>query len=336
MSYRTELTTRLIEIPFRLLNGFCSRQQLAKEYGVNAKTISRDIDALSREYPIVHKREGRELFYGFSDDFNFRFPTLSTQELGVLLLAQNAIAGIGITTKDSPYARHADSLIDKIRKALPISIVDRMNALASVYGSSIVPTKDFSGHTETIYVLTNSAVRQNKIEILYHGLNSNKKEFRILDPYAVYFDPDGATLKLVAFESNYQEIRVFSIDRIFGIKELNCSFERPKDFKLENYLDENCFNGIHGKPVTVRLKATGVTARIFEERSFHPTQKIIERKQRRGNYLETITIELRVASGRGLVRFILSHLPNIEVISPHEVKEQIAETLQKSLENFRR
>lgn len=334
MSYRTELTARLIEIPFRLLNGFCSRQQLAREYGVNAKTISRDIDALSREYPIVHKREGRELFYGFSEDFNFKFPTLSAQELGVLLLAQKAISGIGITTKGSPYAKHADSLLEKIRKALPASIVARMDALASVYGSASVPAKDFSGHAETIYLLTNSAVRQNKIEILYHGLSSNKKEARVLHPFAVYFDPDGATLKLVAFDPNYNQSRVFSVDRISNVKELSETFTRPKEFNLKNYLDENCFNGIHGEPVTVRLKAAGITARIFDERQFHPSQKIIDRKQRRGISPETITIEMRVARGRGLIRFILSHLPNIEVISPSELKEEVTGTLKKSLENF--
>lgn len=334
MSYRTELTARLIEIPFRLAQNKCSRQTLAKEFGVNAKTISRDIDALGYQYPIISKRIGREVFYEFADGFEFNFPKLSPSELATLLLAQEAIAGIGITAQGSPYAKYADSLLKTIRDSLPFSIRERMDALSGVYGSAITPAKKFTEHTQTIEFLTNAAVTQRKIEIRYRSLNRNEEKPRVLEPYAVYFDPDGATLKLIAFDANHHQLRVFSVERIVSFKELNEKFTRPKDFNLKKYLDENCFNGIHGKPVTVRLKTTGITARIFAERIFHPSQKVVERKQRRGNSPETITIEMRVASGRGLNRFILSHLPNIEVISPIELKVEIKNILENSLEDF--
>jgi predicted DNA-binding transcriptional regulator YafY len=210
-----------------------------------------------------------------------------------------------------------------------------MDALSSVYGSAIIPAKNFSKHTQIIDVLTGCAVRQNKIEIRYHSLNRNEEKPRIVEPYAVYFDPDGATLKLIAFDNNHQDLRVFSVDRITLARELSEKFIRRKDFNLKQYLDENCFNGIHGSPVTIRLKATGVTARIFSERKFHPSQKMVEKKQRRGDSPEQITIEMRVARGRGLIRFILSHLPNIEVVSPPEIRDEVRRTLDESLKNFK-
>jgi predicted DNA-binding transcriptional regulator YafY len=336
MSYRTDLTARLIEIPFRLAQNKCSRQMLAKEFGVDAKTISRDIDALGSQYPIISRRNGREVFYEFSDGFEFNFPKLSPSELATLLLAQEAIAGIGITAHGSPYAKYADSLLKTIRDALPFSIRERMDALSSVYGSAIIPAKKFTKHTQIIEILTNSAVNRQKIEIRYRSLNRNEEKPRIVEPYAVYFDPDGATLKLIAFDRIHKQPRVFSVERIISVKELQEKFTRPKDFNLKKYLDENCFNGIHGSPVTVRLRAKGITARIFAERTFHPSQKVIERKQRRGTSPETITIEMRVASGRGLIRFILSHLPHLEVISPRDVRDEINEILLASLPKTQR
>ncbi len=334
MSYRTELTARLIEIPFRLAQHKCSRQALAKEFRVNAKTISRDIDALGYQYPIISKRIGREVFYEFADGFEFNFPKLSPSELATLLLAQEAIAGIGITAQGSPYAKYADSLLKTIRDSLPHSIRKRMDALSSVYGSAIIPAKNFAKHTATIDVLTTCAVQQKKIEIRYHSLNKNEEKGRVLEPYAVYFDPDGATLKLVAFDRKHKELRVFSIERINSVKELSEKFTKAENFNLKEYLDENCFNGIHGEPVTVRLKATGITARIFDERKFHPSQKTIESKQRRGTSPETITIEMRVARGRGLERFIISWLPDIEIISPKGLRESVKQTLLKGLKSF--
>jgi predicted DNA-binding transcriptional regulator YafY len=179
-------------------------------------------------------------------------------------------------------------------------------------------------------------MRSEKVEVLYRSLNKNEEKKRLLAPYAVYFDPEGATLKLIALESSYGEIRVFSIDRILSVSPFGENFTRPLDFSLQSYLEENCFNGIHGPPVLVRLRATGITARIFAERKFHPSQKIIHKKQFRGDSPETVTIEMRVANGRGLIRFILSYLPDIEVVSPSEVREAVREVLQKSLDvNFR-
>ena len=129
-------------------------------------------------------------------------------------------------------------------------------------------------------------------------------------------------------------ISEYEISAAESFKELNESFKRADDFSLKSHLTETCFNGIHGEPVTVRLKATGITARIFAERRFHPTQKTIAHKQRRGSSPETVTIEMRVAGGRGLIRFVLSHLPNLEVVSPPEVKAEVKKVLDASLKNF--
>lgn len=282
MSYRTALTERLIQIVFKLVRRSHSRQELAREFGVDAKTISRDLDALSLEYPIESVKDGREIRYRFADGFKFEFPKVSVEELATLLLAQESIKGIGITAKGAPYAVYAETFLEKIRKSVPFSLREKMDALASVYGSAAIPAKDFARHTETIDKLTSCAVRQKRASIHYHSLGKNEERFRLVEPYAVYFDPDGATLKLIAFVPDYQELRVFSVERIAKVKETGERFTRPENFDLKKYLDENCFNGIHGAPVTVRLKAAGITARIFAERKFHPSQKIIEQKQRRG------------------------------------------------------
>ncbi len=334
MSYRQTLTERLIQIIFKLVRRPHSRQELAREFGVDVKTIRRDLDALSLEYPITEKKRGREVFYRFADGFTFSFPNIEIEELAVLLLAQEAIEGIGITAGDSFYAARADSLLGKIRASLPRSVREKMDALAAVYGSASVPSKDFSAHGAIIDRLASCAVRRVKVEIRYHGLNSDRLESRTIDPYAVYFDPDGATLKLAAFDAGKSRISVFSVERIRHLKELSAAFIRPADFVLKDYLLENCFNGIHGTPVTVVLKTSGITARIFAERQFHPSQKIIERKQKRGASTEIVTIQMKVAGGRGLIRFILSHLPNIEVVSPPEVRREVREILAASLKNF--
>lgn len=330
MSYRTALTERLIQILFKLARRPYSRQELVREFEVNAKTISRDMISLSRQFPITDEKCGREIFYKYAEDYKFQTPAFSPEELAVLLLAQKSIAGVGILAKDSFYAKHSESVLRKIRRGLPTSIREQLDALSEVYGSAQIPEKDFSEHKEIIENLASCAVRQKQIEIAYYGLNSNQETKSMLHPLAVYFDPDGATIKLVAFDPKYSDLRVFSIERISKFNELQSKFKRPSDFQLNKYIEENCFNGIYGKPEKIRLKAKGITARIFKERKYHPSQTVIEHK-RNDDVEEEITIEMTVAAGRGLERFILSHLPHIEVVAPDGLRQKIHETLRASL-----
>lgn len=270
MSYRQALTERLIQILFKLVRRAHSRQELAREFGVGAKTISRDLDALGLEYPITEEKRGREVFYQFADGFKFDFPRIEIEELAVPLLAQEAVANSGITAGDSFYAERSASLLDKIRGSLPRSVKEKTDALAVAYGSACVASKDFSSKAAIIERLASCAVKLKKAEIRYHGLHSNRPGSRVIAPYAVYFDPEGTNVKPPAFEALKRRLCIFSVDRILNFRETDESFVKMPDFKLKTYLSENCFNGIHGAPVTVRLKVKGITARIFDERQFHP------------------------------------------------------------------
>lgn len=334
MSYRTNLTERLVTIVFLLVRGAHSRQELAQQFEVSVKTISKDIAALTRQYPIAQTRRGREVFYRFADGYEYKVPRLDAEEVATLLLAQTAIANIGITATGSPYGKFADSLLEKIRRALPPAVRDRMEALANVYGSAAIPAKNFAAHTEIIDRLATAAVQQKRAEILYHSLNHDEELRRTVEPYAVYYDPDGTTLKLIGKDLRHSEVRVFSIERVRAVAITEHKFVRPPNFDLQQYLSDNCFNGIHGAPVTVRLRAWGMNARIFAERRFHPSQKLIGKtKAGKHHTRESTTIELTVAAGRGLERFILSWLPNIEVLSPPQVREKINQILRQSLDD---
>jgi predicted DNA-binding transcriptional regulator YafY len=330
MSHRGDLTERLVRIPLLLAEGAHSQRELAREFGVDGVTIRRNINELSRFYYITDEREGREVVYRFGDGYEYRPPNFTPAELATLLLAQQSIAATGITSFGTPFAGYGRALLAKVRAALPSALRDYLDALASIFGTAAVPAKDYQPHAETIDRLTKAAVACRRVRMRYHTLHSGEVKDRDFDPYAVYFDPDGATLKVIGLDHDSGQIKPFSIDHIQALSETGETFTRPPGFDLQAFLTEYCFNGIHGEPMTVRLRAYGVTARIFAERQFHPSQQIIEHMSKSARREET-TIEMRVARGRGLERFILSWMPHVEVLSPLELREKVAEELKKGL-----
>ena len=312
-------------LPYLLEGRRRSQKELMEYFKVDRKTILSTIDALSlpdQPNPIVEEREGRYLYYRLSEAYIA--PSLTMAESAALLLAQEAIGA----TEWSPFARHTRSLLKKVRQVLPAALRTRLDAMAQVYGAAITPAKDFAQHDQTINELVTAAIEQQTVRMGYQSFGSDKPRERDFDPYAVYFDPDGATLKVIGWDYNRKDFIPFSIDHIHALQSTQRHFTR-RPFDLHDHLSTYCFNGIHGEPMTVRLRAYGVTASVFAERKFHRTQRTIARTAGSTETPETITIEMRVARGRGLERFILSWLPDIEVIAPTELCQKITEILQR-------
>ena len=331
-SNRGELTERLIRILFLLAERPYSQRELAHLFEVDSVTIRRNLNELSRHYFILDEMDGREKIYHFGDNYEFRPPNLTPGELATLLLAQQAIGATGLTAFGTPFGRYGYTLLDKVRAALPRVLRNKLDTLANIFGSATIPAKDYSTFTDQIDRLTNAAMNHQRIRMRYRTLHSGKTKERLFDPYTVYFDPDGATLKVIGYDYERQGIIPFSVDHIEWLQETGESFERPADFTLQEFLTKYCFNGIHGEPLTVRLRAQRTTARVFAERNFHPSQQEIERTTDQQGNVETITIEMTVARGRGLERFILSWLPDVEVMKPIALRQRIRDVLSESLQ----
>lgn len=334
MSHRGELTERMLHLPLLLAERRHSQQELARIFNVKPRTIRRDIDALSRYYPIIDERDGRLVIYRFSDDYRYQPPPLTSIELATLVLAQESIAATGLTALGSPFARYGRSLLAKVRSSLHPLVREKLDALAAVLGSASVAAKDFAPHAALIDRLTQAAVERRRVRLRYYTLATDSVSERTVEPYTIYFDPDGATLKLIGYDSQRDKVIPFAIDHIRALRETAETFERPAGFDLQQYLSSNCFNGIHGERVTVRLRASGVTARVFAERRFHESQRTVERKPRTTRQAETTTIEMHVAGGRGLLRFILSWGPDVEVLAPPELRREVAAACKHALSHY--
>jgi predicted DNA-binding transcriptional regulator YafY len=322
---------RLLQLPDLLAARRWSQTELMEYFGADRKTILKDIATLSQQgqsNAVIEEREGKYLYYRLSGEYQSLRLTLA--EAAILLLAQEAIGVTGLLGRQSPFARGARSLLKKARNSLPPGLHDRLDAMAQVYGAATAPAKDFARHGETIGQLVTAALERRTVHMRYYTIGTDTTKDRDYDPYAVYFDPDGATLKVIGWDHTRQTFIPLAIDHINDLRITKQPFTR-RPFDLHQHLETYCFNGIHGDPMTVRLRAHGVTARVFAERKFHRSQRKLASTPKTATAPETITIELYVARGRGLVRFILSWLPDIEVLSPASLRREVAEVLERGM-----
>ena len=99
----------------------------------------------------------------------------------------------------------------------------------------------------------------------------------------------------------------------------------PDWFDLKKHLDES-FGIVKAEAVfRVRLLFGKKIATYIKERTWHPSQEMIERKN---GDLELI---FETAWWKELVRWILSWQPDVKVLSPKKLKERIEVKLRQSL-----
>lgn len=326
---RNNLSNRLNELEHYLVVQPRTQKEIAGHFAVDRKTVSRAIDKLTQIANISEEKKGRNTIYFITEE-NFNSPHFTPIELAALVLSQEAISAGGILAYNSPFAVAGKSLIEKVQAKMPPRIKQNLTELTKIIGTAVVPNKDYSKFGGIIEELTTAAIERRTVSMRYDSLSSSRNELRFFDPYNIYLDPDGATLKTLGYDHRNIRLSPFSLDRIKSIKITGETFAKPPDFDLRKFLTENCFNGIHGSPITVQLKIKGVTAAIFHERQFHPSQRIISLKKSKNKRIEEIKIEMRVAAGRGLERFVLSWLPDIEVIAPEDLRMAIRQIVIRS------
>src|SRR5262249_18647308 len=198
MSHSDKMATRFAELPYLLAERPRTQKELADHFKADRKTIKRSINTLKKRHKITETKEGRHVYY-YSVD-RYKRPNFTPLEMATLLLAQEAIGSTGLTAISSPFARHAESWLKRVRDSLPPSLSEKLDAMAAVYGSATAPAKDFTLYAGTIDRLTAAAVDRRRVVMRYHSLNSGEVKERKFDPYAVYFDPDGATIKVIGYD----------------------------------------------------------------------------------------------------------------------------------------
>lgn len=164
--------------------------------------------------------------------------------------------------------------------------------------------------------LTNviSAMRDSKTIMLYyqsfrhpepHGFN--------VRPYCVKFFKQ----RWYMLGDSDLGLRVYSLDRFVDMEELDIRYELPKGFDAEGYF-RNYFGIIVGEePVDVEIRVAADQVKYFRTLPLHKSQKEEPRKD------GSSVFRYRIAPTFDFVQEILSHGPDVEVLSPLDLRESI-------------
>jgi hypothetical protein len=206
--------------------------------------------------------------------------------------------------------------------------VNNMLALGKERLSGRVSVEDIpSGHQHLTSIM--EAMTENReIKIQYQKYTSAEASTYTLKPYAV--KEFAKRWYLVAHCIERNGLRVYGMDRIQSLDLTGEGFRMPKNFDVDELFSTSF--GIYipeekGRTITFRTSPTD--ARFLRDLPIHASQKEI------GADEESVTFSIFVCPNKALIMEFCKYGSGLEVISPEDIRAQVAQEHRKAAEKYK-
>ena len=296
---------------------------VAERFGVNPRTALRYLQALQRaDEPLYEELSGKRKVWRLMPTARRQSISLTTAQMVALFLSRRVfdfLAGTGfkedlddvfgkleatLRRKDFAAARNLDRKVFDVNEARHL----------------------YEGRLEDVNDIMTALLREERLRVTHEGVSGGKKTF-VLEPYSLLVYKKG--LYLVGFSQRHGEVRTFALDAFRKVDWLRGDkFAYPADYRPVK-VTEGAFGLIRGAEVTrVRVLFDAKVARYVERIAWHPTQTF----KRTAKGLE-MTMDVRgtveVAS------WVLGFGETAEIVEPRELRQAVAEQLEKASARYR-
>ena len=162
----------------------------------------------------------------------------------------------------------------------------------------------------------------NVVQIEYQSFWRKESSTLILKPYCVRLFKQ--RWYLLAYNSDYNELRTYSLDRIQDFKKLADTFTIPDSFNAQEYF-ENYYGIIvkRGEVEDIKLRASKEQANYLRSLKLHYSQQEVETHEDYSIFTYRLCPEL------DFIIEIMSMGERVEVLEPKQLRNQIAESAEQ-------
>lgn len=291
--------------------------QMMETLCVSRATVVRDLEYMRDRMgaPIVYDRAANGHRYDAHAP-TFELPGLwfNAGELYALLASEQLLEAVqpGVLTPHiGPLRARIRSLLEKSGQQ-----VDTVISRVQLVGSARRRTE-----SEHFGTLAQAVLNAHTLDIEYHSRSRDEISRRRIHPYRLIHYRDN--WYIVGHCERARALRFFALDRIRRCALADAPFVPPSEPALDRYVGASF--GIFGGEARAWavLRFTSGAARWVADEEWHPEQK---GEWKEGGY------ELRVpyADGRELIMDILKYGPDVEVIGPEELREQVSARVREA------
>ncbi len=185
-----------------------------------------------------------------------------------------------------------------------------------------------SGHQYLTTFL--ESIQENlSVEITYQSFDKSEAYTFEIEPYCLKVFRQ--RWYVLARSSHYNELRIYSLDRMHRVEITKSVFNYPADFSPKNYF-YNSFGIIHSPdevPETVEIRVIGNQRKYIDTLPLHHSQTLMEENE------EYAVFQYLVHPTYDFIQELFSHGENIEIIKPEWLREEFAGKMKRMTEMYK-
>jgi predicted DNA-binding transcriptional regulator YafY len=289
---------------------YLSIHDIAKELKVTERTVYRDFESLEiLGFPVINDR-GYKIYIS---------PGLTVNQL-----TESDCLTIETILNTSPFMRlpnmqaRCDSLLAKLKTHISTQSID-ITPPESYQPADKFPTSKFNFN---IRQLDKAVQREKIIKILYHAINEDQPVSRNVHPYVIAVRK--SNWYLIGFSERSQDIHMYRLERIHDIQVTHQSFKRTESFDLDEYF-HSVWGAFRGENVRVELHLKGLAVRLVQDQPWSEQTGFTEQND------GSLIVKTEVQGTDELLGWVLSQSPNVEILQPESLRNELKTALKKML-----
>jgi proteasome accessory factor C len=289
-------------------------QDLIWDVGIDRALLLQDLQSITERFEVPGGFvEGLQIFHdaetiSIVPNHFLRTMRLTRGELCALEL------GLAMLRAERPYEEH--SAIDFARARLE-SVIAKLPD-EEVHSDLRYATLAVAGDLEHLRRLREAFRLRRRVRLRYRKAAEQKATVRIVCPYGIVFA--SGMWYAVAHCDHAEEIRIFRLDRIEAVEQLETKFALPREQVVEALVREGrAFQS--PEATTLKVRYSPKIARWIGERE----GKAVESDG-------SLVIEHPLADVDWAVRHLLQYGPEVEVLEPETVRAALLQRLEKMRE----
>lgn len=301
------------------------QQQLKKKgYEVTQRTIQRDLEKLSSDFPIKADPKGNKNLWRFADNAKpVVLPNIDLQGAITLKLAQHELSSEvphSVHSFLQPYFPLADKILKQDKGKGAIS--EKIAVLPSGYALPKPVIKPSISEE-----MTQAVMDELQCEIRYQSdMNQSSKKLLVHPLAIVVKEP---VTYLLAVIDGHNEVSQLPIHRITSVKVQARVVEEPEDFSLQDYIQQGHFGVVTDKEsISLHLKAGPALGQILKDSPLSADQVI----DSADDY--SCEIKASVDNSEELKRWLIGWGEEVEVLAPQSLRQAITETTRNLMARY--
>lgn len=311
---------RLLTIFFRLQAGErLSKAQLSKKFGIDNRTVQRDMSILKNFLQEQHI-SNTEIKFDTSDNTYRLIAKTTFNKKDILVISKILLENRALNKSE------LKSLLDGLLSLLSREEQKEIDAITGSESFNYKSLTNDKDRIDTIWILSEAIRREQMLDIEYKAPLKDIKS-HIIFPVSLYYDAH--YFYLVAYHLKHEKYTTYRVDRIETLSK--SQKKKPQISYGHKYRDGDVRNqkvdAFAGKNIDVTLIYKGNSEIVLDQ---FPEREILSE-----NYDE-IKVKITSQDTPGLKRWILGQGEAVTLLDPPELIEEIQESLEKTLKIYKK